>query len=178
MSSKNNQIIPTPDEYQYARELITFINESPSAFHAVDQVRARLAQNGYIELQENQEWALQVDQGYYVIRGGGSIIAFKTGTQSAVQAGVRLIGAHTDSPNLRLKPRLAKSAHNHVVFDIEPYGGVLLPTWTDRDLALAGQVLVRSDEGKIEARLVQTTHAICRIPNLAIHLNRKVNDEV
>ena len=74
------------------------------------------------EIKENESWNLKADQGYYVIRGGGSMIAFRTGTDSPIQAGVRLIGAHTDSPNLRLKHRLAKTAQKHVVFDIEPYG--------------------------------------------------------
>ena len=68
MSSPNNQIIPTADEYQYAQDLVSFIDQSPSAFHAVDQVKSRLSKVGYKELQETQEWDLQIDQGYYVIR--------------------------------------------------------------------------------------------------------------
>lgn len=168
---------PIPPEAQaYAAEMLRYIDASPSPFHAVTAAVARLEAAGYTPLDEAAAWDLKPDARHYVVRGGGSVIALRTGTAPAVEAGLRLVGAHTDSPNLRLKPRLAKAACGHLQFDVEPYGGLLLATFADRDLALAGRVLVRVGAGT-EARLVRSTGPVARVPNLAIHLNRSVNDD-
>lgn len=166
----------TPEARAFAAEMLRYIDASPSPFHAVQAAEARLQAAGYTALDEAEAWDLPPDARRYVVRGGGSIIAFRTGTAPAIEAGLRLVGAHTDSPNLRLKPRLAKAAHGHVQLDIEPYGGLLLATFADRDLALAGRVLVRAGQGT-EPRLVRSEGAVARVPNLAIHLNRQVNDD-
>ena len=161
---------------QYSKEMLAFIDESPSPFHAVETAESQLKQRGYTSLDEGDSWRLQPSSRYYVKRGGGSLIAFWTGSDPTIEAGVRLVGAHTDSPNIRLKPKLAKSAHKHLLLDIEPYGGLLIATWADRDLGIAGRVIIR-EEGQHRPQLIRSDEAICRIPNLAIHLNRTVNDK-
>lgn len=165
----------------YAQEMIQFIDHAPSPFHAVEQSRKTLLAAGYQELSELDSWEgkLQPGSSYFVCRGGGSIIAFKLGTAALSEAGARIVGAHTDSPNIRLKPRLAKGAHGHMLFDVEPYGGLLMATWTDRDLAVAGRVLVKdsaSPQGR-KSILIDSESAVCRIANLAIHLNRSANTD-
>ena len=160
--------------------MINFIDQSPSPFHAVDSVRQRLIQAGFQALDEQEAWPdLAPGDQYFVVRGGGSLIAFIVGHSPLHEAGARLVGAHTDSPNIRLKPRLAKSAHGHLLFDVEPYGGLMIATWADRDLAVAGRVLIRDTSSVSGHRsvLVDSQTPICRIPTLAIHLNRGVNDE-
>ncbi|MEZ4473237.1 MAG: M18 family aminopeptidase [bacterium] len=159
-----------------ARGLLDFIDASPTPFHAVQQAGLALKAAGFVRLAEGTRWSLEPGRGYFVVRGSGSLIAFRMGTQPVVEVGFRLLGAHTDSPNLRLKPRLAKSAHGYALLDVEPYGGLTLATWTDRDLGLAGQVSFRVDH-TVHTELVRFDKALCRIPNLAIHLNRTVNDE-
>jgi len=110
------------------------------------------------------------------VRGGSTLVAFVAGTESPATGGFRMIGAHTDSPNLRVKPNaeLARSGYQQV--PVEVYGGVLLSTWLDRDLSIAGRALVRGEKG-VEARLVDLGRAVARVPNLAIHLNRGVNKD-
>lgn len=171
----------TAEATQYAEEMIDFIDRSPSPFHAVSAASAALRSAGFVELDERETWAtgLSAGQGYFVIRGGGSLIAFIMGAEPLPIAGARLVGAHTDSPNLRLKPRLAKVAQGQLLLDVEPYGGLMVATWADRDLALAGRVVVRDPRAGEGQRcvLIDSEKAICRIPTLAIHLNRAVNDE-
>lgn len=167
----------TEEATRYAREMLQFIDESPSPFHAVAAARRRLEAAGFVALNEREAWSLRVDGAYFVERGGGSLIAFRVGAASPISAGWRMIGAHTDSPNLRLKPRLAKHAHKHLLLDTEPYGGLLIATWADRDLSVAGRVVVREEGGRLASRLVRSPAPMCRIPNLAIHLNRAVNEE-
>lgn len=160
----------------YAREMMRFIDESPSPFHAVFAAKSRLEAAGYQVLDERDPWDLKPDGRYLIERGGGSLIAVRMGLRAAVDTGWRLVGAHTDSPNIRLKPRLAKCAHKHLLLDTEPYGGLLIATWADRDLSLAGRVVLRQ-EGEFISKLFRSRSPICRIPNLAIHLNRTVNDQ-
>jgi aspartyl aminopeptidase len=166
----------TSESKTYSRQMMDFIDASPSPFHAVDTTKDKLEKHGYHPLDEKESWSLQTGQKYYVERGGGSLIAFIMGTADPVDCGARLVGAHTDSPNIRLKPHLAKVSQRHLLFDVEPYGGLLIATWSDRDLSLAGRVIIKTAHG-FSSRLIRSPQAICRIPNLAIHMNRKVNDE-
>ncbi len=119
--------------------------------------------------------ALQPGERGYVVRGG-SIVAFRVGERPAVVGGMRIVAAHTDSPNLRLKPRPLIRGNGWVRLGLEPYGGVILASWTDRDLGLAGRVALRHGQG-VRHELVRVDRPICRIPNLAIHLNRGVNED-
>ena len=158
-----------------AIELIEFIDQSPSPWHAVKSAEARLLGNGSSRLEEGERWNLVPGEKYHVVRGA-SLIAFVMGSRSLVEAGFRIVGAHTDSPGLRVKPRPALSGEGLMRLGVEVYGGPILATFTDRDLSLAGRVVVRTASGR-ETRLVKFDDPLVRLPNLAIHMNREVNDQ-
>ncbi|MGB5365224.1 MAG: M18 family aminopeptidase [Polyangiales bacterium] len=155
------------------QDLLQFVNRSPTPFHAVAETVARLEAKGYRRLDEAESWKVEVGDKVYVVRGGGSVAAFHMGTAPAREAGFHLVGAHTDSPNLRVKPNPELKKAGYGQLGVEPYGGVLLHTWLDRDLSLAGRISL-ADGG---ARLVDFRRELLRVPSLAIHLNRTVNTE-
>jgi aspartyl aminopeptidase len=159
----------------HAQDLLDFIDASPSPWHAVQTCEARLTSAGFSRLEESDRWTLTAGDRRYVVRGGSSIIAFIVGSQPAATTGLRLIGAHTDSPGLRLKPKPAEDAAGMVRLGVEVYGGPILATFADRDLSLAGRVNVRVPGG-FEGRLVRFDEPLLRLPNLAIHMNREVNE--
>lgn len=159
-----------------AQDLLDFIDASPSPWHAVDTAVQRLSKQGYSALDESQAWQLKAGQRYYVVRGGASIIAFHLGQKKTNETGFRLVGAHTDSPGLRLKPKAAYATDDLIRIGIEVYGGPILATFTDRDLSVAGRISVRSKNG-FDLRLVKLDQPMLRLPNLAIHMNREVNDK-
>lgn len=154
-------------------DLLAFIDESPTPYHAVRVAIARLEAAGYSRLDESATWSLAPGDRRYVVRAGGSLAAFEVGSSPPSQAGFRVIGAHTDSPNLRIKPIADVRSHGYHQLAVEPYGGVLLHTWLDRDLSLAGRVSIR-DGSRTETRLVDFERPILRVPNLAIHLYREL----
>lgn len=158
-----------------ALDLLDFIDTSPSPWHAVETCASRLKAAGYVELNEAERWSLHAGGRYFVVRGGSSIIAFIVGQKPAAEIGLRLIGAHTDSPGLRIKPKPAEEAQGMVRLGVEVYGGPILATFADRDLALAGRVNVKTEQG-FETRLVRFNQPLLRLPNLAIHMNREVNE--
>ncbi|MEM9176830.1 MAG: M18 family aminopeptidase [Myxococcota bacterium] len=158
------------------QDLLSFIDRSPTPYHAVAESAARLEAAGYARLEEGDAWSLDAGDRCYVVRAGGSIAAFEVGRAAPAEAGFRVVGAHTDSPNLRIKPEADVRAHGYRQLAVEPYGGVLLHTWLDRDLSLAGRVTLRSGEGT-ETRLVDFGRPLLRVPNLAIHLYREINTE-
>lgn len=166
----------TPQQRAHAQDLLDFIDASPSPWHAVATAEQRLLAAGYIRLEESARWQLQPGGRYYVVRGGSSLIAFVAGQQALAEHGFRIVGAHTDSPGLRLKPRAAHACENHVRLGVEVYGGPILATFTDRDLSLAGRVNLRAGQG-FETRLLRFEAPLVRLPNLAIHMNREVNDQ-
>lgn len=153
------------------RDLLAFIEAAPTPYHAVSEVAGRLSKGGFRRVSERDSWQLTPGDRAFVVRGGGSIAAFELGTKSPAEAGFVIVGAHTDSPNLRLKPKPELTAHGYEQLSIEVYGGVLLSTWLDRDLGLAGRIVL--EDGS--TRLVRLPGVFCRVPNLAIHLNRDVN---
>lgn len=153
------------------RDLLTFIEAAPTPYHAVSEVAGRLSKAGFRRVSERDSWQLGPGDRGFVVRSGGSIAAFELGRKSPADAGFVIVGAHTDSPNLRLKPNPELTAHGYEQLSIEVYGGVLLSTWLDRDLGLAGRVVL--EDGS--RRLVRLPGVVCRVPNLAIHLNRDVN---
>ena len=166
----------SPEARAQAQDLLQFIDTSPSPWHAVHSVEQRLLAQGFTQLQESERWKLEAGGCYYVIRGGASIIAFKLGQQSLSDSGFRMIGAHTDSPGLRLKTHAAHAVHGLVRLGVEIYGGPILATFTDRDLSLAGRVNVRTANG-FATRLIKFDKPLLRLPNLAIHMNRDVNEQ-
>ena len=158
-----------------AQDLLDFIDASPSPWHAVQTCEARLQAAGFRCLDEAERWQLAPGDCCYVVRGGSSIIAFMVGQKPAADSGLRLIGAHTDSPGLRIKPRPAEDAQGMARLGVEIYGGPILATFADRDLSLAGRVTVRTADG-FATRLMRFTEPMLRLPNLAIHMNREVNE--
>ena len=163
------------DVQKSARDLLAFIDASPSPWHAVATAAERLNQQGFEALSEVDSWQLKAGGRYFVARNG-SIIAFVMGQQSPVSTGLNMIGAHTDSPGLRLKPNAAYSTDGLIRIGVEVYGGPILATFADRDLSLAGQVNVRTKQG-FDTHLIKFDEPIVRLPNLAIHMNREVNDK-
>lgn len=159
-----------------ALDLIDFIDASPSPWHAVRIAAARLGRAGFVRLDETQRWQLQPGGRYFVVRGGSSLVAFVLGGAPLEKSGFRLVGAHTDSPGLRLKPRAAHLSEGMCRLGVEVYGGPILATFADRDLSLAGRVGVRGATGA-DMRLVQFATPLVRLPNLAIHMNREVNEQ-
>lgn len=159
-----------------AQELIDFIDASPSPWHAVASAEARLLAHGFARLEESDAWKLDANGRYYVVRGGASLIAFVPGTQPMAEAGFRIVGAHTDSPGLRLKPKAASSSDGISRLGVEVYGGPILATFADRDLSLAGRVVLRTTAGQ-KTRLLRFEQPLVRLPNLAIHMNREVNEQ-
>jgi aspartyl aminopeptidase len=154
-----------------ARDLLAFIQASPSPYHAAAEARRRLEANGFSELDERDEWRIEAGGRHFVVRSGASLLAFVAGTKPPAEGGFVMVGAHTDSPNLRVKPSPEQSSAGYRQLGVEIYGGVLLSTWLDRDLSIAGRVTLSDGE----TRLVRFERALCRIPMLAIHLDREVN---
>ncbi len=160
----------------HAQDLLDFIDASPSPWHAVQTLSQRLEAAGFSCLDEAERWSLAPGGSYYVVRGGASLIAFRLGQAALAQTGLRLIGAHTDSPGLRLKPNAPHSADGFSRFGVEVYGGPILATFTDRDLSLAGRVSLRQGDAHV-TRLLRFEQPLLRLPNLAIHMNREVNEQ-
>lgn len=154
--------------------LLDFLNASPTPFHATTSLAMRLEAAGYRHLDERAPWHTEAGGRYYVTRNDSSIIAFKLGKRPVVEGGIRLVGAHTDSPCLRVKPSPELQRQGYFQLGVEVYGGALLAPWFDRDLSLAGRVTYRRD-GKVESQLIDFYQPIAVIPNLAIHLNREAN---
>lgn len=159
-----------------ALELIDFIDASPSPWHAAANAEALLLTQGYTRLEEDARWQLAAGGRYYVVRGGASLIAFVLGGQPLAETGFRIVGAHTDSPGLRLKPKAASGSDGLARLAVEVYGGPILATFTDRDLSLAGRVVVRTAAGQ-QTLLLRFEQPLVRLPNLAIHMNRDVNEQ-
>ena len=159
-----------------AQDLLNFIDLSPSPWHAVNNVEKLLISAGYKQLHESEAWQLKAGEHYYVVRGGSSIIAFAIGQNDLTKSGMRIVGAHTDSPSLRLKPNTAHATDGLVRLGVEVYGGPILATFTDRDLSLAGRVNVREYDS-YKTHLVKFNKPMIRLPNLAIHMNREVNEQ-
>ncbi len=157
-------------------DLLAFIDRSPTPYHAVAEGVRRLEASGFERLKESEVWDHGPGTRGYVVRGGGTLAAFEAGTEPPAQAGFRLLGAHTDSPNLRVKPQPDVTASGYRQLAVEPYGGVLLHTWLDRDLSLAGRATIGEGDS-VRSVLVDFARPMLRIPNLAIHLFREIREE-
>ena len=154
--------------------LIDFLKASPTPFHATRSLAQRLQAAGYKPLDEREPWHTEPGGRYYVTRNDSSIIAFRLGNRAPLEGGLRLVGAHTDSPCLRVKPQPELQRQGFFQLGVEVYGGALLAPWFDRDLSLAGRVTFR-EGGKVQSLLIDFQQPIAVIPNLAIHLNREAN---
>lgn len=159
-----------------AREVLDFIENSPSCFHAVANVKEMLQEQGFTEVKEAQKWELVPGEGYYVTRNDSALIAFRLPEKPA--RGFHMTAAHSDSPTFKIKelPEMTVEEH-YVKLNTEKYGGMILSTWLDRALSVAGRVVVR--EGReLVTKLVNVDKDLLVIPNVAIHMNREMNQGV
>ncbi|MCM1542130.1 MAG: M18 family aminopeptidase [Blautia sp.] len=164
-------------QQKFSQGLLQYLNNSPTAYHAVENAAGILRENGFRELKETEEWSLERGGRYFVTKNGSCIIAFTTGDGSLAENGFRIIGAHTDSPGLKVKPGACTvTPDGYVKINVEVYGGVILNTWFDRPLAMAGRVIVKED-GALRAKTVRIHKPVLMIPNLCIHFHRDVNDK-
>ena len=153
--------------------LCDFLRQSPTPWHATLAMVQRLEEAGFQRLEETANWQLSPGQRYYVTRNDSSLIAFQL--PAGPLADLRMIGAHTDSPGLRLKPNATQYAAGWLQLGVQVYGGALLAPWFDRDLGLAGRVHIRHADGQLESVLLNVDQPVAMIPSLAIHLDRDVN---
>ena len=166
-----SQSISSATRSDFNQSLLSFLQASPTPFHATTSMMSILLSSGYTELFEDQVWDLKEQSGYFIRRNDSSIIAIWLADKSQA---LRLVGAHTDSPCLKVKPNADLSGKGYFQLGVEVYGGALLAPWFDRDLSLAGRVHARID-GKIESVMVNFERAIATVPSLAIHLDREAN---
>ncbi len=163
------------EHVEFNKDLIEFLNSSPTPWHAVSTMKSRLDAAGFEQLDERDDWSLERNRGYYVIRNGSSIVAFRTGNKDVSTSGIRMVGAHTDSPCLKVKPNPELRRKGYFQLGVEVYGGVLLNPWFDRDLSLAGRVTLLNEAGEVQDVLVDFRKPVAFIPSLAIHLDREAN---
>ena len=142
------------DKSQFNQSLIDFLNAAPTPFHAVQVMADKLLDAGFKELHEENQWNTEPGK-YFVTRNQSSIIAFNLGSTELPKSGIRIVGAHTDSPCLKAKPRPNRNKLGYHQIGVEVYGGVLLNPWFDRDLSLAGRVTHKSTEGKLQNTLIK-----------------------
>ena len=155
------------------RKLFDFIDASPTCYHAVKNAEERLLQAGFEKLSEKETYSLEMGKKYYVVRNDSSIIAFELPIGQA--KGFRIFASHSDSPCFKLKENPEVTLENaYVKFNVEKYGGMILSTWLDRPLSVAGRVVVK-ENGEFVTRLVDFEENLCIIPNVAIHFNREIN---
>jgi len=157
----------------FNEELIRFIDASPTPFHAVEQMVNILDAQGFYKLDECEVWNLVEGEKYYVTRNDSSIVAFNN--PPSRDKGYTIVGAHTDSPHLRLKPNPVTSSAGVIRLGVEPYGGVLFNPWFDRDLSLAGRIVYLDEEKKRCEKLINLKRPIGILSSLAIHLDREAN---
>lgn len=162
---------------QQVNNLLNFIDNSPSPYHAVKVIEEQLKTHHFECLDEKNKWSLKQGGRYYVCRDGSSIIFFVSGEKPLTETGYKILGAHTDSPGLKIKPNPVNHSQGLLRLGVEIYGGPILATFTDRDLSLAGRISYKSSAGAITSQLVHFDQPLLRLPNLAIHMNRKVNEE-
>ncbi|ETN40724.1 aspartyl aminopeptidase [Cyphellophora europaea CBS 101466] len=166
---------PTVTTKMAANDFLSFVNASPTPFHAVRSVKEKLTKAGFTEIKEKESWSSTCQPGgrYYLTRNGSTIVAFAIGNKWRPGNAISMIGAHTDSPCLRIKPVSKKQGDGFIQVGVETYGGGLWHTWFDRDLGIAGRAMVRDGNGSVVQKLVRVDRPILRIPTLAIHLDRQ-----
>lgn len=160
-----------------ARELLRFIDSSPSPFHVVKECQSMLLANGFLPLEESSQWKLQKGCRYFVTRNDSTLFAFSIGINYEKGNGITMAATHTDSPCLRVKPKFFKLNSTFHQAAVQTYGGGLWHTWFDRDLSIAGRVITETASGTLKSQLVDVKRAILKIPSLAIHLDRTVDKD-
>lgn len=156
------------------QKLLAFVDNSPTSFHAVEQMKIMLEQAECKRLREGESWKLKEGAGYYVTRNDSSLIAFRIPKRDFI--GFQIMASHSDSPALKIKANAEiQIEKKYVKLNVEKYGGMLCSPWLDRPLSVAGRIVVRTQEG-VATKLVNVDRDLLMIPSLAIHLNRKVNE--
>ena len=166
---------------QLNQSLLSFLDSSPTPFHATQNMQAALSAAGFEQLDESDSWSLQGGGRYFVTRNDSSLIAWQQGQKPVEEQGIRMLGAHTDSPNLRVRPNAVKKTRGVTQLAVDVYGGVLLNPWFDRDLSLAGRVHYEQQSnaktGSVDSTLVDLKCPVGILPSLAIHLDREANSK-
>lgn len=157
-------------------ELMAFLKEAVTPFHAVSAMESRLTAAGFREVTQFDGQDMEPGQGYFLTRQGSSLVALRTG-EGSPKEGLRLVGAHTDSPNLSIKPNPVKGRDGCVQLGVDVYGGALLNPWFDRDLAMAGRITVLTADECLESVLFDSMRPVAIVPSLAIHLDREANNQ-
>ena len=165
-------------EIALAQELIDFIHESPSPYHVVQNLKDKLLNQGFQELNLTETWKLEKGKKYFTTKNNSAIFTFSIGTKDLPSCGIKMICAHSDSPGFKIKPEPEMLVENKLLkLNTEVYGGPILMTWLDRPLSIAGRVSLKSDNPLFpKSAFVDFKKPLLIIPNLAIHLNRSVND--
>ena len=162
-------------QQQFQDDLLAFLAASPTPFHAVHNLIEMLSAAGFAELREQEDWQRLEPGRYFINRNGSSLIAFVHDGRTAA-SGLRMAGAHTDSPGLKIKPRPVRVSHGLLQLGVETYGGALLSPWFDRDLSIAGRVTWQEANGEPHISLLDFARPVAVIPSLAIHLDREANE--
>ncbi|MDR0880100.1 MAG: M18 family aminopeptidase [Clostridioides sp.] len=164
---------------ELAKEIIDFIDESPTCYQAVNTAKEMLDENGFEELKLNGKWDIAVGGKYYVRKNLSAIIAFTVNSDELEENGFKIIGSHSDSPTFKIKPspEIGMEKDTYLKLNTEPYGGAIMSTWMDRPLGIAGRVSITGDSVlKPVEKLIDFKKPMCIIPNMAIHMNRAIND--
>ena len=165
------------NQSHYNKDLFSFLSSSPTPFHAVSGIESFLSSQGFAQLHENTPWHLKKGSSYFLSRENSATVAFTLGSDEERTQGFRMLGAHTDSPCLQVKPRADVKTGKYHQLGVEVYGGPLLGTWFDRDLSLAGRVVCEMKDGKLAVLLVNFNRPLLSIPSIAIHFNREANTQ-
>lgn len=168
------------NKLEFAKDLIRFIDKSPSNFHLVESIKGILLKNGFKKLDLKEKWKIEKGKKYFVTKNDSSIIAFIAGDGDLEKDGFKLIGSHTDFPNFKIKPSPEMVTEKaYLKLNTEVYGGPILNTWLDRPLSVAGKVVLKSEDPlNPTSKLIDIKKPLLIIPNIAIHMNRKVNEGI
>ena len=160
---------------RHINDLLSFLDEGPTAFNASLAITRRLDKAGFTRIREQDAWQLKPGGKYYLVRGETAVMAFVIGSEPLTQSGFQIAASHIDSPSLKIKGASQKSVANTSKVGVEVYGGPIVHTWLDRELGLAGKVMVK-EKKELKTHLVNIDKPIAIIPNAAIHMNRELNN--
>lgn len=175
--TKESGVVSTGSNLSIVGDLLDYLNESWTQFHATAEAKRQLIAAGFHLLNENDEWDLKPGGRYFFTRNMSSLVAFAVGEKYKIGSGFHVIAAHTDSPCLKLKPKSASSKSGYLMVNVQTYGWGLWHTWFDRDLSVAGRVILKGNDGSFLHKLVKVERPLLRVPTLAIHLDRTVNSD-
>lgn len=166
------------EKLELANELINFIDNSPTMYNSIVESERILLSEGFIRLNPKESWKLEKGKKYYVIYGDSSLYAFHIRGDKVEEHGFRIICSHCDSPSFRIKNNPCVDVNNQTKLNVEPYGGMIISTWFDRPLSIAGRVVLENQENIMEpiVKVIKIDKPILIIPNLAIHMNRSINE--